>query len=133
VIVVDASALIDFLLGRRQAIEAVTAALGEHDALHAPELVEPETLNALRRLAQNGVISELRAAEAVEDLGDARLIRYPHAPLRARVWDLRDQLSAYDATYLALAEGLGAELVTGDAGLAERARGTLGDRGVRLI
>jgi predicted nucleic acid-binding protein len=133
VIVVDASALTDFLLGRRQALEAVAAMLGEHEPLHAPELVEPETLNALRRLARSGAISERRANEAVDDLADTRMIRYPHALLRTRVWELRDELSAYDATYLALAEALAADLLTGDAGLAQRGRITLGDTGVRLI
>jgi predicted nucleic acid-binding protein len=134
VIALDASTLTDFLLGRPEAIEAITGALAEHEPLHAPELIEPETLNALRRLARGGTISERRASEAVSDLAEARLVRYPHAPLRGRVWELRNELSAYDATYLALAEALGDSiLMTGDAGLAERAQNAIGADRVRLV
>jgi predicted nucleic acid-binding protein len=136
VIVVDASALVDFLLGRPEAVEAVLDATAkrEHEPLHAPEVIEPETLNALRRLVAGGAVTERRAAEAVADLAAARLIRYPHAPLRARIWALRDQLTAYDAAYVALAEAMPDPLLlTGDGGLAGRARDALGAAGVRHI
>lgn len=135
-IVVDASVLTDFLLGRRQALDAIERELAgqEHEPLHAPELIEPETLNALRRLAIAGTVTDRRASEAVADLADTRLIRYPHAPLRERVWDLRDTLTGYDATYLALAEALDDPvLLTGDSGLAARARKSLGDDRVRAV
>jgi predicted nucleic acid-binding protein len=134
--VVDASFLTDFLLGRPQALNALEAALAghEHEPLHAPELIEPETLNALRRLARAGSISDERASEAATDLASARLIRYPHAPLRERVWALRHDLTAYDATYLALAETLDEPvLITADGGLAARARISLGDERVRHV
>lgn len=127
--VVDASVVTDFLLGRPQALDAVGRALvgREHEPLHAPELVEPETLNALRRLAINGAITDARAGEAAVDLGQLRLVRYPHAPLRARCWSLRHNLTSYDASYLALAEALDRSLLlTGDGGLAASARGSLG-------
>jgi predicted nucleic acid-binding protein len=126
-IVVDASVLTDFLLGRPQTHETLGTALAgsEHEPLHAPELIEPETLNALRRLALAGAISEERASQSAADLADVRLIRYPHAPLRERVWDLRHELTAYDACYLALAEALAdAVLLTADSGLADRSRRT---------
>jgi predicted nucleic acid-binding protein len=135
-IVVDASVLTDFLVGQPEALDALQDALAgrEHEPLHAPELIEPETLNALRGLCRAGRIRDERAAEAVADLADMRLIRYPHAPLRARVWDLRHNLSAYDASYLALAEALeDSLLLTADSGLASGARTLLGDTRVREI
>ena len=135
-IVVDASALTDFLLGRPEAVTVVEAELAAHDhePLHAPELIEPETLNALRRLVRQRHVSAQRAGEALADLAHARLIRYPHAPLRPRVWALRDTLTAYDASYLALAEALEDPVfLTADAGLARAARRSLGRDGVRHV
>ena len=135
-IVVDASVLTDFLLGRPQSLDAVRGSLAgrEHEPLHAPELIEPETLNALRRMARAGSVSDGRATEAARTLAAARLVRYPHAPLRARVWELRHNLTAYDASYLALAEALDDPvLLTGDGGLAERARQSLGHERVRHV
>lgn len=126
----------DFLLGRTETLAAVSEELAshEHEHLHAPDLVEPETLNALRRLAARGSVSQRRATEASSDLAQLRLIRYPHAPLRARVWDLRHDLTAYDASYLALAEALGdATLMTGDRGMVATARRSLGDSKVRYV
>jgi predicted nucleic acid-binding protein len=135
-IVIDASVLTDFLLGRSQALVAVEREMAqrEHEPLHAPELIEPETLNALRRLALSGAVTVRRAGEAVADLANTRLTRYPHALLRERVWALRDNLTAYDACYLALAEALDEPvLLTGDKGLAAVARGSLGDDAVRHV
>jgi predicted nucleic acid-binding protein len=135
-IVVDASVLTDFLLGRPAALSAVEDELDghEHESLHAPELVEPETLNALRRLVRQRHVTARRADEALADLGRTRLVRYPHAPLRPRVWALRDSLSAYDACYLALAEALeDPVLLTGDAGLAKVARRSLGADACRHV
>ena len=135
-IVVDASVLTDFLLGRPEAVTAMEREMvdREHEPLHAPELVEPETLNALRGLVRGGAITDRRASEAVDDLASVRLLRYPHAPLRQGVWELRGNLSAYDATYLALVEALDdSVLLTGDSGLATAAGDQLGDHRVRHI
>jgi predicted nucleic acid-binding protein len=135
-IVVDASVLTDFLLGRAEAVAAIDRELAgrEHEPLHAPEVVEPETLNALRNLARAKAIADRRAGEAVADLAVIRLVRYPHDPLRDRIWELRHNLTAYDAAYLALAEALdGAVLMTGDRGLATSARAALGDERVRHV
>jgi predicted nucleic acid-binding protein len=131
--VLDASAFTDYLLGRPEALDAVAAASHPVRPLHAPEVIEPETLNALRRHVMRGAVSEWRASEAVNDLASTRLIRYPHAPLRERIWQLRHELTAYDAAYLALAEGLDATLITADGGLAARARESIGAARVRQL
>jgi predicted nucleic acid-binding protein len=136
VIVVDASVLLGVLLGHTPAIEGVERELrgGEDQPLHAPELIEPELLNALRRLVRAGAVTHARADTALGHLAAARLVRYPHAPLRPRVWDLRDALTAYDATYLALAEALSdAVLLTADNALAGVAARLLGAARVRRL
>jgi predicted nucleic acid-binding protein len=135
VIVVDASTLTDFLVGRQPALDAVTEALGADDQqpLYAPELVWPETLNALRRMMLRGDLSDDRATQAALELHDVRLVCFPHAALRERVWQLRHELTAYHATYLALTLGLDDPLLlTGDRGLAARASAALGTDRVRL-
>jgi predicted nucleic acid-binding protein len=135
VIIVDASTVTDFLIGREPALDAVEEALGAdvQQSLHAPELVWPETLNALRRMLLRGDLSDDRATQAMLELDQLRLVCFPHAPLRQRVWQFRHDLTAYDATYLALALGLDNPLLlTGDNGLAARARAALGSDRVRL-
>lgn len=135
-IVVDASIVTDFLLGRPDTVRAVTEHMAgnDHQPLHAPDLVELEALNALRRLARGGQVTDDRASEAAEDLADLRLVRYPHAPLRPRIWELRHNLTAYDAAYLALAEALDDPvLLTSDRDLAEQASASLGADRVRHV
>jgi len=119
-IVADASALLDLLL-RRSAASDIKARVEAELALHAPHLIDTEVLHALRRWVARGDLAPRRAREALGDLADLPLVRYPHAPLSARVWSLRERLSAYDATYAALAEGLGAALLTADRRLARGA------------
>ena len=88
------------------------------ETLHVPHLFDVEVLNVLRRHALRGALSEARARLALRRLSGAALDRYPHGPLVARIWDLRDNLTAYDAAYVALAEALDAPLVTTDDRLA---------------
>ena len=123
-LVVDASAVTELLLGR-PAAAAIAAALREHDFdLHAPDLVDVEVLSALRRVVVAGDAPPGRAAEAVVDLLDLPMQRYMHVNLVSRIWALRETFSAYDAAYLALAEVVaddGAPLLTSDARLARAA------------
>ena len=123
-LVVDASAITELLLGR-PASRAVEEQLRDHDFdLHAPHLLDVEVLSALRRVVAAGDASAERAGYAVTDLLDLPLERYPHDGLAPRIWALRANFSAYDATYVALAEAItdgGAPLLTADARLARAA------------
>ena len=91
---------------------------GDGDELHAPHLLDVEVVQALRRLARNGEISATRADEASADLADLDLHRHAHLDLLSRAWKLRDNITAYDAMYVALAEALEAPMVTCDSPLA---------------
>jgi predicted nucleic acid-binding protein len=136
VIVLDASTLIDVLLGQPYALDVLAEqAVGhEQEPLRAPELIEPETLSGLRKLVMRGQLAGARADEAVLGLRAIRCIRYPHAPFRDRVWELRHNLTPYDALYLALAEALEeATLLTGDSRLATQAAQTIGPDRVRHV
>jgi predicted nucleic acid-binding protein len=114
VVVLDASAVVELLLGGERAV-ALRERLGGESA-HAPYLLEVEALSALRRHASH--LSEAEAALARRSLGDMPLVLYPHRPLSERIWALRHVLTAYDACYVALAEALPAPLLTCDAPLA---------------
>lgn len=117
-IVLDASALVELVLvtpaGRRIAGRIADPVLG----LHVPHLVDVEVTQALRRFAREGEIDAASATAALEDLRDLDLQRHAHEPLLQRVWELRENLTAYDAVYVALAEVLDAPLLTCDAPLA---------------
>jgi len=118
VIVVDASAVLELLLGTRKG-SAWRGALSRRDErLCAPYLLDVEVLHVLRRYERAGELSTGRAHAALADLGDLPLQRYEHAPLLSRMWELRLNLTGYDAAYVALAEILRAPLVTADARLA---------------
>jgi predicted nucleic acid-binding protein len=116
VLVVDASVVVD-LIGRfrPQPIEALLWA--EDSVLAAPELLDVEVLQALRRLDKDGAIPSSRA-DVVELLQALRIRRYRHHSLRDAIWSLRKNMTAYDAAYVSLARLLDATLVTRDAKLA---------------
>jgi predicted nucleic acid-binding protein len=134
-LVVDASAIAELLLGR-PAAERIALHIAAHDyALHAPHLLDVEVLSALRRLVAAGEASAARAGGAVEDLLDLPLERYPHDVLVPRAWELRENFSPYDATYVALAEMLteaGAPLLTSDERLARAVRAHSGVEVLRI-
>ncbi len=117
-IVVDASALIEVLL-RTPAAKAVERHLfAPGQTLHAPHLLDIEVAQVIRRYAAKGEIDGDRGRMALADLGALRMHRYPHDFLLSRVWALRNNFTAYDAAYVALAEALDAVLLTRDHRLA---------------
>jgi predicted nucleic acid-binding protein len=117
VIVVDTSAVLEALAARDPAPGLVERLASDGD-LHGPHLIDTEVLHALRRMILGHEITDERAADALSDFAQLTLARYPHAPLSDRVWELRHNLTAYDATFVALAEALDTPLVTCDARLA---------------
>ncbi len=130
-LVVDASAVAELLLARPGA-ESVARHVAEHEyALHAPQVIDLEVLSALRRVVIAGEATRDRASESVSAFLDLPVERYAHLPLLQRVWQLRDNFSAYDAAYMALTEALGAPLLTADGRFARAAR-THGDVEVLL-
>ncbi|HEY1853907.1 MAG TPA: type II toxin-antitoxin system VapC family toxin, partial [Solirubrobacterales bacterium] len=97
--------------------EAAERAVGRERWVWAPALIDAEVGNALRRQVRVGNLGPRKAGAALEDFLEMRLQRVPHRNLVERAWQLRDNVSFYDALYVALAEGLGAPLLTLDARL----------------
>jgi predicted nucleic acid-binding protein len=122
VTVLDTSALVDYLLGIGVA-QQVGDLLDREQELAAPELIVFETLAVLRRETHRGMLSQDRATDAVSDLGEVPLSLFPTLPLRSRVWTLRSNFTAADATFVALAEQLAEPLATKDRGLASAVSG----------
>ncbi len=117
-IVLDASAAVDWLLQTAAGQRIEQRIFARPESLHAPHLLDLEAEQVLRRLVRNQVIPPRRADEAIVDLLDLRITRYPHFAFLPRIWHYRHHLSAYDAAYVALAEALDATLITRDARLA---------------
>ena len=121
-IVVDASAMLEVLLGTATGARVEDRLLSRGESLHAPHLLDVEVAQVLRRYASAGELTPARGREALTDLADFPVHRYPHDVLLPRIWELRQNVTAYDAAYLALAETLAAPLVTCDARLASAPR-----------
>lgn len=113
-IVVDASVLASALIDDTEDGDVARARLQDDRDLHAPHLVDVEVLSVLRRARAEA----RRLASALDALDALRLMRYPHRPFSRRIWELRDNVTPYDAAYVAIAEMLGCALVTADARLA---------------
>jgi len=114
-VVVDASALVEVLTAGA-ASDALYARL-RGEELHAPHVVDLEVTHALRRLDRTRALETSRCSQALLFLRAMSLFREPHEPLLERCWELRANLTAYDAAYVALAEALEAPLITRDARL----------------
>jgi predicted nucleic acid-binding protein len=119
VIVLEASAAVELLLNTHLGKKLAGRVRSSNVSLHAPHLIDLEVAQTLRRYVREHTLAEERGRLALEHLAMLDLNRYPHDSLLRRVWALRENLTAYDAAYVALAEALGAILVTGDRRLAK--------------
>lgn len=117
-IVLDASAAVELLLATARGASVAAVLVDPNETLAAPHLLDVEVAQVLRRLTALGALTPARAAAALSDLLLLDLTRYGHDVLLDRIWQLRTDLTAYDAAYVALAEATGAKLVTCDAKLA---------------
>ena len=117
-LVLDASALVEFVLGspRGRVVATTLGSIGPD--VYAPELITAESLSALRSLERRKDLSSPRATAAISDLVAVPLRKYPTEPLTARIWSLHGQITVYDAQYVAIAEVLASPLLTGDRRLA---------------
>lgn len=117
-LVVDASAILEVLLNTPAGAKVAARLFAPGETLHAPHLLDLEVSQVLRRYALAGEVDDRRGRDALEDLADLPLTRYPHGLFLPRIWELRQNLTAYDAVYVALAEALASPLLTRDAALA---------------
>jgi predicted nucleic acid-binding protein len=117
VIVLDASAVVEVLM--HSSMRAVLSQrLHRTRLVHAPHVLDLEVASALRRQCTLGSLTQARAHQALEDFRKMRVLRHRHTPYLARIWEFRNNFTAYDACYLALAEALDATLLTRDRTLA---------------
>ena len=116
-IVIDASAALEWLRKRPSAPKLTARIASEYGHMHAPHLIDLEVIQVLRRLTRENVVGAERAREAIEDFHGLAIDRHGHREFASRIWELRANLTAYDAAYVALAESLDCPLVTHDARL----------------
>jgi predicted nucleic acid-binding protein len=114
--------MLEVLLGTETGARVEDRLFSRGESLHAPHLLDVEVAQVLRRYAAAGELTPERGREALMDLADFPVYRYPHDVLLPRIWELRHNLTAYDAAYMALAETLAAPLVTCDARLGSAPR-----------
>lgn len=131
-LVLDASVIAEFLIASEVGVVAADR-MGAHAGdLHIPHLAMIETASVLRAWVRRGEVAEPRIAAALVDLADLPARRWPGEPLLPRMWELRDNVTTYDASYVALSELLDAELVTTDARWARGLEGLTSCRVVAL-
>ena len=116
-IVLDASAAVELLLNT-PAGQWIAERAAPEASIHCPHLIDVEIAQTVRRLAQRGEITPERATSALSHWCGLDIQRYPHLPFLDRIWALKDNFSAYDAAYIALAEALGAPMISADRRLA---------------
>ncbi len=122
--VIDASATVEFLLESDVGLQVAALIAGAR--LVAPEMLDAEVLSALRRKVQGQEISEARAREALAKLEDMPVERVSHRTLTRAAWELRHNVSAYDALYVAIAQERGATLLAFDGPLTRAPASVLG-------
>ena len=120
--VLDASVVTDALVSTGPAGQQARRLLVQESWLHVPAILGVEVTSALRSMLRRGLVDDSTALGATSQVARLRARRYPFEPFVSRVWELRETVTPYDAWYVALAEALGAELVTGD-GRLQRAAG----------
>ena len=116
--VLDASGAVELLLNTARGRRLGARLDDDAEAVHAPHLIDVEIAHVLRRYVLAGTFDERRAAQALHQWRQIDVERYPHEPFLDRIWSLRNNVTAYDAVYVALAATLGESLVTGDRKLA---------------
>lgn len=117
-LVVDASAIVDLLTGAPARERIAARMLRPGDELHAPHSVDLEVAHAMQRLFRRQLVTEVDVERMTVGYRRMRIVRHAHTDLLPRIWQLRHNITAYDAAYVALAGNLGAPLITRDARLA---------------
>jgi predicted nucleic acid-binding protein len=117
-IVLDASALVELLLGTESGRSIASRIADPEVALHVPHVADLEVAETLRRFVRDGDLDAEASSSALENLQALDVQRHAHEPLLGRIWALRENLTAYDAAYVTLAEVLDATLLTCDAKLS---------------
>jgi predicted nucleic acid-binding protein len=118
-IVLDASAMLEVLLITPRGLRIEERLFAPNETLHAPHVLDLEVAQVLRRYCLTGDLEPARAEEALADLMALVIDRYSHELFLPRIWELRHNITAYDAAYIALAEALSAPLLTADRRLAK--------------
>lgn len=117
-IVLDASAAVDYLIDGGEGGDWVRRTIEDEADVAAPHLIDLEVLSSLRKREARKEVTRRRAIEAISDFRDLAVARYPVTDLIERIWELRLTLTPYDAAYVTLSEALGVALITTDERLA---------------